>query len=68
MAAAAHPSCAAGIALREGGGVGARRGGGGVGGRSLENLHTVVEGISHDDAPVAVDGNAAKRVVQLSVA
>ena len=40
----------------------------GRGGSSLENLHAMVEGISHDDAPVAVDGNATKRLVELSVA
>jgi hypothetical protein len=39
-----------------------------AGGSSLENLHAMVEGVSHDDAPVAVDGNAAKRGLQLSVA
>jgi len=44
--------------------------GGGVGacGSSLENLHAMVEGVSHDDAAVAVDGNAATRAVELSVA
>ena len=37
-------------------------------GNSLENLHAMVVGVSHHDAPVAVDGNAAKRSSQLSVA
>jgi len=32
------------------------------GGSSLENLHAMVLGFSHDDAPVAVDGNAAMRL------
>ena len=42
---------------------------GGVRGKgSLENLHAMVVGVSHDDAPVAVDGDAATRVVELSVA
>ena len=36
-------------------------------GNSLENLHAMVEGVSHDDAPVAVDGDAAKRAAELSV-
>ena len=39
-----------------------------AGGSSLENLHAMVEGVSHHDAPVAVDGNAAIRAIQLSVA
>ena len=43
-------------------------GGGGAGGSSLKNLHAMVVGVSHDDAPVAVDGDAAKRMVELSVA
>ncbi len=38
----------------------------GAGGSSLENLHAMVEGVSHDDAPVAVDGDAALGVVELS--
>ena len=42
--------------------------GGGAGGSSLENLHAMVEGVSHDDAPVAVDGNAATRLDEFSVA
>ena len=42
--------------------------GGGAAGSSLENLHAMVIAISHNDAPVAVDGNAAKRLVELSVA
>ena len=40
----------------------------GAGGSSLENLHAMVEGVSHDDAPVAVDGDAALGVVELSIA
>jgi hypothetical protein len=44
-----------------------RKGGEGGGG-SLQNLHAMVPGVSHDHAPVAVDGNAAKRVVELPVA
>jgi len=43
-------------------------GGGAAGGSSLENLHTMVPGVSHHDAPVAVDGNTARRLVELSVA
>jgi len=35
---------------------------------SLENLHAIVVGVRHDDAPVAVDGNAATRSDELSVA
>ena len=42
--------------------------GGGVGGSSRQNVHAMVVGVSHDDAPVAVDGDAAKRAVELSVA
>jgi hypothetical protein len=38
------------------------------GGSSLENLHAMVVGVSHDDAPVAVDGDAAKRLAEFSVA
>ena len=60
---------------RGGGGGGRGRGeeggskkGGVAGGSSLENLHAMVAGVSHDDAPIAVDGNAAKRVRELSVA
>ena len=46
------------------------RGGGGWygGGSSLENLHAIVEGVSHDHAPVAVDSDAATRLVELPVA
>ena len=45
------------------------RGGEGVaGGSSLENLHAMVVSVSHHDAPVAADGNAAERVAELSVA
>ena len=43
-------------------------GGGARGGSSFENLHAMVAGVSHDDAPVAVDGHAATRLVELSVA
>jgi hypothetical protein len=43
-------------------------GGGVAGGSSRENLHAMVEAVSHHDAPVAVDGNAAIRAVELSVA
>ena len=32
----------------------------------LQNLHAMVVGVSHHDAPVAVDGNAALREVELS--
>ena len=46
----------------EGGGEG--RGGG----SSLENLHAMVAAVSHDHAPVAVDGDAAIRVDELPVA
>ena len=41
---------------------------GGVIGSSLENLHAMVVGVSHDDAPVDVNGDAAKRADALSVA
>ena len=41
---------------------------GAAGGSSLQNLHAMVEGVSHDDAPVAADGDAATRVAELSVA
>ena len=41
--------------------------GGGAGDSSLENLHAMVVGVSYHDAPVAVDGNAATRLVELSV-
>ena len=50
---------------REGRGI---RRGGGAGGSSIQNLHAIVEGVSHDDAPVAVDGDAALRAVEQSVA
>ncbi len=46
------------------------RRGGGVGaacGSLLENLHAIVVGVSHDDAPAAVDGNAATRFEELFV-
>jgi len=52
---------------REGGGR-ERMGGVMKGGSSLENLHAMVVGVGHHDAPVAVDGNAATRAVELSVA
>ncbi len=52
----------------EGRGEGGDKKGGGAGGNSLENLHAMVSGVSHDDAPVAVDGDAAIRVVELPVA
>ena len=42
--------------------------GGGGGGSSLQNLHAMVMGVSHDHAPVAVDGDAAKWVHELPVA
>ncbi len=51
----------------EGRGGGGDKKGGGAGGSSLQNLHAMVEGVSHDDAPVAIDGDAAKRVEELSV-
>ena len=41
---------------------------GGACGSSLENLHASVVGVGHHDAPVAVDGNAATRGAELSVA
>ena len=64
----AHRAGEAG-ADREGRG---RAGGGdkkgvGAGGSSLQNLHAMVVGVSHDDAPVAVDGDAAARLVELPV-
>ncbi len=51
-------------------GRGSRRGvgGGAAGGTTHQNLHAMVVGVSHDDAPVAVDGDAATRLVELSVA
>jgi len=53
-----------------GGGQQTGRGMGGAGacGGSLENLHAMVAEVSHHDAPVAVDGNAAFRAVETSVA
>ncbi len=42
--------------------------GGAAGGSSLQNLHAMVAAVSHDDAPVAVDGDAATRVAELPVA
>jgi hypothetical protein len=61
---------------RKGGEVVVRGGGGGGGGRrrryggdgSLENLHAMVTGVSHDHEPVAVDGDAAIRLDELPVA
>jgi hypothetical protein len=46
------------------------KGGGGRcgGGSSLKNLHAIVAGVSHDHAPVTVDGDAAIRVAELPVA
>ena len=41
---------------------------GAAGGSSLQNLHAMVAGVSHDDAPVAVDGDTTTRVVELPVA
>ena len=41
--------------------------GGGAGSSSLVNLYAMVMGVSHDDAPVAVDGNATIGVAELSV-
>ncbi len=43
-------------------------GGEGAGGSSLQNLHKMVAVVSHDDAPVAVDSDAALRVVELEAA
>ncbi len=40
----------------------------GAGGSSLQNLHAMVAGVSHDDAPVTVDGDAAPRAAEFSVA
>ena len=40
----------------------------GAGGSSLQNLHAMVAGVSHDDAPVAVDGDTAIRGEEMSVA
>ncbi len=56
--------CSRVIKCSEGRGGGRRYGGGG----SLENLHAMVAGVSHDHAPVAVDGDAAMRVDELPVA
>ncbi len=49
-------------------GKGEGKDGGGGCSSSLENLHAMVFCVSHDDAPVAVDGNAVIRGVALSVA
>ncbi len=46
---------------------GGGQGGCGGGGRK-GNLHAMVAAVSHDHAPVAVDGDAAKRLVELPVA
>ena len=35
---------------------------------SLQHLHAMVAVVSHKDAPVAVDGDAALRIVELAVA
>ena len=40
----------------------------GGGSSSLQNLHAMVAGVGHDDAPVAVDGDAAVGVGELPVA
>ena len=40
----------------------------GAGGSSLQNLHAMVVGVSHNDAPVTVDGDAAIKEVELPVA
>lgn len=42
--------------------------GGDAGGSLLYNLNAIVASVYHDDAPVAVDGDAATRVAELSVA
>ena len=56
-------------AFRAGGrGGGGDKKGEGAGGSSLQNLHAMVAGVGHDNAPVAVDSNAATRAVELSVA
>ena len=55
------------VSVFEGEGRG-RKGGGTRSGSSLENLHAMVECVSHDHAPVAVDGDAAKRGAELHVA
>ncbi len=54
--------------MGKGRGGGGDQEGGGVGGSSLENLHAMVVGVSHHDAPVPVNGNAATKAVELSVA
>ena len=41
--------------------------GGGAGGSSLDNLHEMLHGVSHDDAPVAVDDDAATRHADMFV-
>lgn len=58
-----------------GGGKGRQRGAGGGrmrggegGNSSLKNLKAIVVSIVHDYKPVAVDGNATMRLVELSVA
>ncbi len=38
-----------------------------AGGSSHKNLHATVAVVSHDDAPVAVDGDAAQRTAKLPV-
>jgi hypothetical protein len=53
--------------LLGGGGVGGGWGGA-AGGSSHQNLHAIVALVSHDDEPVAVDGDAATRVEELPVA
>ena len=39
-----------------------------AGGSSHKNLHAIVAAVSHDDAPVAVDGDAAEGAAELPVA
>ena len=55
----------AGGRRRRGGG-GHKKKGGGAGGNSLQNLHAMVVGVNNDDAPVAVDGDAALRVAKFA--
>ena len=50
---------------RESEGIG--EGGRCAGGSSHKNLHAMVAVVSHDDAPVAVDGDAAVRTAELPV-
>ena len=52
----------------EGRGGGGDKKGEGAGGSSFQNLHAMVAGVSHDDAPVTVDGDAAPRAAEFSVA